>query len=255
MRRPLIAGNWKMHKTAAEARELARAVALGSAGLDGLDVLLAPPYTALSAVAEITRPAGLLLAAQDMHWADQGAFTGAISPGMVAEWASHVILGHSERRALFGESDIEVNRKLHAAFAQGLVPIVCVGESAAQRDAGQADAVVAAQLEAAFEGIPAEEASRAVLAYEPVWAIGSGRACDPAEAARMMTLLRAALAARFDARTAQAMRLLYGGSVKPDNIRDYLAAADIDGALVGGASLGAESFNALLRLSASAPRG
>ncbi len=250
MRRILIAGNWKMHKTVAEARQLARAVADAAAEHPAVDRLLAPPYTALAAVSEIARPAGLLLAAQDMHWADQGAFTGAISPPMVAEWAGWVILGHSERRSLFGETDAEVNRKAHAACAHGLRPIVCIGETEAQRDAGRTDEVVAAQLAAGLQGLSADEVAGSVVAYEPVWAIGSGRACDAGEAARVMSRIRADLAEAFGTEAAARCRLLYGGSVKPDNIQDYLRAGDIDGALVGGASLQADSFLSLVRLAA-----
>jgi len=235
-----------MHKTVAAARELAAAVIEHTRGGD-TDILLAPPYTALAAVAEALRGTPVLVGAQDMHWADQGAFTGAISPPMVAELASHVILGHSERRHVFGETDLEVNRKVHAAFAHGLVPIVCIGETAGERDAGRTDAVVLGQLAAALEGIGPDEAPRAVIAYEPVWAIGTGRACDTAEAARVMGLVRAWIARTFDAETAGAVRILYGGSVTPANSAAYLAMPDIDGALVGGASLAAESFAAIAR--------
>jgi triosephosphate isomerase len=247
VRAPLIAGNWKMHKTVAEARALAGEVVVATAGRSGVDVLLAPPFTALAAVADAVAGQSILVAAQDCHWADSGAFTGAISPPMVAELATHVILGHSERRAIFGDTDEEVNRKVHAALAHGLSPIVCIGESEAERDAGRADAVVSAQLEAALAGVADAEAQRLTLAYEPVWAIGTGRACDTAEAGRVCALVRGALAERFDDAAAATIRILYGGSVKPNNIDGYMAAEDIDGALVGGASLNAESFAALVR--------
>jgi triosephosphate isomerase len=250
LRKRLIAGNWKMHGTVAEARLLAQAVVAAISGETKVEVLLAPPFTALAAVSEIARPAGLRVAAQDMHWAAKGAFTGAISPAMVAEWAEGVILGHSERRALFGESDLEVNRKLHAAVDAGLMPILCIGETEDRRDAGQADAVVLGQLEAALEGLDASEIAAMVVAYEPVWAIGTGRACDPDEAGRMMGLIRSRLAGRIGDALAGRLRLLYGGSVKPDNVDSYLAAADIDGALVGGASLEAASFAALVSAAA-----
>lgn len=249
MRRPLIAGNWKMHLTVAGAEALATAVADAVASLDAVEVLLAPPATALAAVAARVTPRGLSLAAQTMHWADQGAYTGEIAPPMVREWADYVILGHSERRQYFGETDAELGRKVHAAFAHGLTPILCVGEGLAEREAGRADAVVLGQL-VALEGIAEQEAARLVLAYEPVWAIGSGRACDAAEAERMLGLLRQALAERFGSAAAEEARLLYGGSVKPDNIAAYLAAPDIDGALVGGASLDPTSFAALAQAGA-----
>ena len=250
VRAPLIAGNWKMHKTVAEARVLAHEVVDATAERGGVDILLAPPFTALAAVAEAVAGRNALVAAQDCHWADAGAFTGAISPPMVAEWASHVILGHSERRAIFGDTDDEVNRKVHAALAHGLSPIVCIGESEAERDAGEADAVVSAQLVAALAGVADAEATRLTVAYEPVWAIGTGRACDSAEAARVCALVRAGLAERFGAAAARKIRVLYGGSVKPHNIEGYMAAGDIDGALVGGASLTAGSFAALVAAAA-----
>jgi len=245
LRTPLIAGNWKMHKSVAAGRELAVAVAHAADGLAGVDVLVAPPYTALAAVAEAVRESRVRMAAQDMFWADQGAFTGAISPLMVAELASHVIIGHSERRHVFGETDLDVSRKVHAAFAHSLVPIVCVGETEAQRDAGETDAVVLGQLAAALEGVGPDEAPRAVVAYEPVWAIGTGRACDTDEAARVMGLVRGWFAEVFDPETAAVVRLLYGGSVNPTNAAGFLARPDIDGALVGGASLEADSFTAI----------
>jgi len=249
LRLPLIAGNWKMHKTVAQARALAAEVAQAVDGLAGVEVLLAPPATALAAVAAIARPRGLSIAAQTMHWANQGAFTGEISPAMVAELADYVILGHSERRSLFGETDESLGRKVHAAFAHGLRPILCVGERLDEREAGRADAVVLAQL-AALDGIAVHEAASLVLAYEPVWAIGTGRACDAEEAGRVMGVLRQDLGRRFGADSAASARLLYGGSVKAENIAAYLAAADIDGALVGGASLEVEPFAALVRAAA-----
>lgn len=247
MRRTLIAGNWKMHKTVAAAGELAAAVVEGSRGSGGAEVLVAPPFTALAAVAEIARGSQVRVGAQDMHWANQGAFTGAVSPLMVAELASHVILGHSERRHVFGETDLDVNRKVHAALGHGLIPIVCVGETAGERDEGRTDAVVLGQLAAALEGIGPDEAPRAIVAYEPVWAIGTGRACLAAEAARVMGLIRAWIGTAFDAETAAAARILYGGSVAPANSASYLAQPDIDGALVGGASLSADGFLAIVR--------
>lgn len=255
-RTALIAGNWKMHTTQATARDLARAVADIAAApgvADAVDVLVAPPFTALAAVADVARGTPVRVAAQDMHWADTGAFTGEVSPVMVAELATHVILGHSERRHGFGETDGDVNRKAHAALAHGLVPIVCVGETLAERDAGQTDAVVARQVDAALEGAAPDEAGRAVVAYEPVWAIGTGRACDPAEAGRVMRLIRQRVAAAFGAPAADAVRLVYGGSVTPDNAAAYFADPDIDGALVGGASLKADAFGAIIRAAAAAP--
>lgn len=251
VRKPLIAGNWKMNCTTTEARELARGVVDKTTDLtDRVDVTLAPPFTSLAVVAAVTKGTAVSVAAQDMHWADKGAFTGEISPLMVAELASQVILGHSERRTLFHETDQDVNRKVHAALAHGLTPILCVGETLEQREAEQTDLVVTVQLADALEGISAGEASSLIVAYEPVWAIGSGLPCDDAEAGRVCTLIRSQLAEAFGPAAADSARVLYGGSVKPGNFGAYLHHEDIDGALVGGASLEADSFNALVRTAA-----
>jgi triosephosphate isomerase len=246
VRTALIAGNWKMHKTVAEARALAEAVVAATAG-GAVEVVLAPPFTALAAVSAIARPAGVGVAGQTMHAAGQGAFTGEISPVMLAELASHVILGHSERRTLFGETDAGVSQKAVAALAHGLVPIVCVGETTAQRDAGTTDEVVTAQLAGSLAGLPPAQGAGLVVAYEPVWAIGTGRACDAVEAGRVAALVRSWLAGRFGAGTAEAVRVLYGGSVTPANAAEILAQGDVDGALVGGASLDAAAFAAIAR--------
>lgn len=254
VRTALIAGNWKMHTTLPTARDLARAVAdiAAAPGVTGaVDVLVAPPFTALAAVSDVARGTPVLVAAQTMHWADRGAFTGEVAAPMVAELASHVILGHSERRQLFHETDADVNRKVHAALAHGLVPIACVGETLAEREAGQTDAVVARQVDAALEGVAPDEAARLVVAYEPVWAIGTGRACDPAEAGRVMRAIRGRVAAAFGAPAGGGVRLLYGGSVTPDNTAAYFADPDVDGALVGGASLKADAFGAIIRAAAA----
>lgn len=245
-----MAGNWKMNTSLASGVELARAVRASRVPKD-VEVWLAPPATALAAVAEAVAGSEIAVAAQTCHWADAGAFTGEISPAMVAEVASGVILGHSERRALFGETDEGVNRKVHAALAHGLTPFVCVGETLEQRDAGRTDAVVLGQLDAGLAGIADDEAARLVLAYEPVWAIGTGRACDTDEAGRVCGLLRARVAETFGDAAAEALRVLYGGSVKPTNVAGYLAQADIDGGLVGGASLDAASFAALVGATAA----
>lgn len=241
-RTPLVAGNWKMHKRLAEARLLARQAADMAEELPGVEIMVAPPATALAAVAEVLEGSRVSVAAQNGHWAERGAFTGEIAMAMLAELAGAVIVGHSERRQHFGETDADVNRKVHAAFAAGLVPVLCLGEDEADRDAGRADEVVLAQLEAGAAGIATDEANRLVVAYEPVWAIGTGRACDPEEAARVCGLLRSALGRAFGAQAGAAGRMLYGGSVKPDNAAAYFQADDVDGALVGGASLDIESF-------------
>lgn len=247
MRTPLIAGNWKMHNTSGSSRTLALGVAEKSSRyLSSVDVTLAPPFTALAAVAAAVEGTPIRVAAQNMHWAEGGAFTGAISPTMVAEFATQVILGHSERRTLFGETDEDVNRKAHAALAHGLTPIVCVGETLQQRESGETDTVVAAQLTGGLQGISNAEATEIVLAYEPVWAIGSGLPCEADEAARVSAMIRSLLGSQFGAAAADAVRVLYGGSVKPANIASYMESDDIDGALVGGASLEAGSFAALV---------
>ncbi len=242
-----MAGNWKMNRTAAEARELAAQVVAGTLDVGEVEIVVAPPFTALPAVAEVVRGSRVAAAAQNMHWADAGAFTGEISPVMVGEWASHVILGHSERRHLFGESDEEVQRKVHAAFGRNLVPILCVGETEGQRDAGETDRVVRRQLATALHGLEAGEAARLLVAYEPVWAIGTGRACDPAEAQRVIELIRIELGLLFSPVAAGSARILYGGSVNPANVALYCAQPDIDGCLVGGASLDAAGFAGMVR--------
>ncbi len=247
---PLVAGNWKMHKTIFEAVSLARDTAAIAVSVgDAVEVLVAPPATALAAVSGVAAEVEgrLLVGAQNGHWADQGAFTGELSMQMLAELVSFVIVGHSERRALFGETDADVNRKLHAAFAAGLVPIVCVGETEAQRDVGRTDEVVIEQLDAATDGLSTEEGGRLLVAYEPVWAIGTGRACDASEAGRICGLIRARLAERFGLKAGAAARILYGGSVNADNAPDYFASEEVDGALVGGASLSAEAFGPIVR--------
>jgi triosephosphate isomerase (TIM) len=251
VRKPLIAGNWKMHTTVANARALAEGVAALTAGLTHVESVVAPPFTALAAVSAVARPAGLGVAGQTMHWVDQGAYTGEISPVMLAELATHVILGHSERRTLFGETDAGVSRKTCAALAHGLVPIVCVGETADQRDAGATDDVVTGQLAGSLAQLSADQCGGIVVAYEPVWAIGTGRACDATEASRVAGLIRRWLVARFGAEAAEAVRVLYGGSVTPANAAELLDQPDIDGALVGGASLDAASFTAIAQ---AAPR-
>ncbi len=239
-----------MHKTVAESRALAAAVVAGVASRSATEVVLAPPYTALAAVAEVASGSGVGVAGQNMHWAEQGAFTGEVSAAMLAELASHVILGHSERRALFGETDEGVARKVVAALAHGLTPIVCVGETETQRDAGDTDGVVTAQLAGGLEGLTAEQGTRLVVAYEPVWAIGTGRACGAAEASRVAGVIRRWLAARFGSTVADGVRVLYGGSVGPANAAELLAGPDVDGALVGGASLDATSFLAIVSAAA-----
>lgn len=238
MRRPIIAGNWKMNKTVAEAVDLVRAIRRGLNEVEGVDRVLCPPFTALAAVKDLLQASKIGLGAQDMYWQEKGAYTGQISPLMLKELCQYVILGHSERRAYFGETDEGVNRKVKAALAHGLTPIVCVGETEAQYDAGQTGAVVGGQVRGCLAGLTAEQIAGLVIAYEPVWAIGTGKAATPAGAGAVIGLtIRGAVAELAGEAAAQAVRIQYGGSVTPDNIAEFMAHPDIDGALVGGASL------------------
>lgn len=248
MRTPIIAGNWKMHKTVAEAIQLAHAVCENVVNVDGVDVVLCPPFTALSALKKIVEDTKVGLGAQNMYWEEQGAFTGEISPLMLSELCAFVILGHSERRQYFGETDEGVNKKIKVALSHGLTPIVCVGENLAQNEAGETAEFVGGQVKAAFNGLSAEDAAQVIVAYEPIWAIGTGRNADPATANSIIGLnIRGALAEAYNEEVAQNIRVQYGGSVKPENVESYMSQPDIDGALVGGASLKPDSFMALVK--------
>ena len=248
MRTPIVAANWKMHKTVAEAVELTRAVRKALADVHGVEVVLCPPFTALTAVRDAIGPARIGLGAQNMYFEAQGAFTGEISPPMLAEMCQYVILGHSERRQFFGETDDGVNRKAKAALAHHLTPIVCVGENLEQNRAGQTAAWVGSQVRAAFQGIARQDAARTVVAYEPIWAIGTGLAAEPAGVNHIIGVsIRGVLAELYGEQTAQAVRVQYGGSVKPDNMADFARQPEIDGALVGGASLKADGFAAIVK--------
>ncbi len=247
MRRPVIAGNWKMYKTLAETRAFFQAFLPLVAGTKHCDIVVAPPYTALTAAAESTRGSGVAIAAQDLHWAVEGAFTGEISARMIAEAGCRgVVVGHSERRQYFGETDESVLRKTRAALEAGLQPIVCVGETLVEREGNLAESVLKRQFEDGLAALTPPEFSRILLAYEPVWAIGTGRTATPEQAAEAHGHLRAMAAARFGPEQASSLRILYGGSVKPENIRGLMAQAEIDGALVGGASLDPKSFAAIV---------
>ena len=253
MRRPLIAANWKMHLGRPhDALGLVRRIRHPLGKIEGVDVVLCPPFTVLPLLAEVLGPSPIALGAQNMHWAQQGAHTGEVSPSMLAGLCQYVILGHSERRATGGstEDDAAINRKVKAAFAAGLIPIVCVGESGEQREAAATDDVVRGQVSHALAELESDQARRCVLAYEPIWAIGSGRPATPAEANRIIALsVRGAVAEDFGEDAAQGTRVLYGGSVLPDNIAAFTAMPEIDGALVGGASLGPEFVELVLRAS------
>ena len=239
-RTKLVAGNWKMHKTLMEARELAREIVQGVGPKTRAEVVLAPPYTALAAVAAELKGSPVKLAAQDTFWEEKGAYTGAIAPGMLVDvGCTYVIVGHSERRQHFGDTNETVNRKVMAALAAGLKPIVCVGETLEQREAGQTFTVVETQVRQGLAGFTASERERLVVAYEPVWAIGTGKTATPQQAQEVHRLIRDLLAEILGT---EALRILYGGSVTPDNARSLMAEPDLDGALVGGASLKASSF-------------
>jgi triosephosphate isomerase (TIM) len=243
MRTPLLAGNWKMYKTIGEAVDLVEALLVGLGDLTDREVLVCPPFTALYPLSPLLAETQIALGAQDLYFETQGAFTGAVSPTMLRDvGCRYVIVGHSERRQIFGEDDTLVNKKLLAALSNGLRPIVCVGESKPQRDSGDAETVVVAQVRADLAGVSAAQMDDVVIAYEPIWAIGTGETATPADAQAMHATIRATLVELFDDATAQKVRIQYGGSVKPDNVDELMAQPDIDGALVGGASLKADSF-------------
>jgi triosephosphate isomerase len=243
MRRPLVAGNWKMHLKLGEATELARRVVEGCRAYPDVDIALVPPFTALATVASAIAGSPVRLGAQDMHWEEKGAFTGEVSPPMLKDiGCTYVLIAHSERRQLFGETDRSANRKVIAALAHDLVPILCVGESDAERDRGVTFVVVDRQIKEGLKDVAETELDRLVVAYEPIWAIGTGRTATPAQAEEVHQSIRGQLAKLFGSAAASRVRILYGGSVKPDNVDDLMAEADIDGALVGGASLDASSF-------------
>ena len=245
---PIIAGNWKMNTLPDESAELAAAIKAALAGQHAVEAVLCPPFVGLAAVAYVLRGSNLKLGAQNVHAEESGAFTGEIAAGMLAGLCQYVIVGHSERRQFFAETDEQVGRKALAALAHGLRPIICVGESLLEYDAAQTALVVERQVRAAYAQIAAADVASSVVAYEPVWAIGSGRAATAAGANKVCgESVRAVLAQMFGAAVAQQVRVQYGGSVKGSNIAEFMAQPDIDGALVGGASLTATSFVDIVR--------
>lgn len=251
MRTPFVAGNWKMFKTAAEARQLVSELVPGLQPVNGVEKVLCPPFTSLLPVAALLEGAGIGLGAQNMHWENSGAFTGEVAPAMVAEFCHYVILGHSERRTYFGEIDETVHRKVQAALAHGLIPIVCVGETLAEREAGQTDAVVSRQVRLGLADLDLKDGSALVIAYEPVWAIGTGRASTGDDADRVIAdAIRGPLTEMYGETFAQAVRVLYGGSVKGSNAAEFFQQPNIDGALVGGASLKAADFIQIVQAAA-----
>ncbi len=246
-RRVIMAGNWKMHKDHLEAIQLVQKLAyhLDDADFDGQEVVVCPPFTALRSIQTLidAEDFEIGLGAQDCHWEDEGAFTGEISPGMLARLdVTYVVCGHSERRQLFGETDETVNRKVRAVLAHDMRPILCVGETEEQRDAGDARGVVVSQLKGSLDGVDVGDPDDLVVAYEPVWAIGTGKTATPDDAQEMCAAVRETIGELFGGDFARQVRVQYGGSVKPANVAELMARPDLDGALVGGASLTAEDF-------------
>jgi triosephosphate isomerase len=247
-RKKIIAGNWKMNKTVSEAEYLAADIARELGDCREVDVVLCPPFTALKVAGDAIADTFIKLGAQNMHWESDGAFTGEISSGMLRSLYCHyVILGHSERRTYFHETNEIVNRKVKAAISANLIPILCVGETLDERDAGREQDVVRTQVEESLAGMVVEEVKQTIIAYEPVWAIGTGRTASPEQAQQMHAYIRGVLAGLVGDETAQAIRIQYGGSMKPANASELLAQPDIDGGLIGGAALEARSFAQIVR--------
>ncbi len=243
MRIPVIAGNWKMYKNIEQAIALVSELSKKVQGVDDVEIVVCPPFTAIDAVAEVLDETNIAVGGQNMFWAKEGAFTGEISPEMLKNaGCKYVVLGHSERREYFGETDDKVNQKITAAFEYGLIPIVCVGERLEQRELGITNKVILTQTEGALAGIPAEQVAKLVIAYEPVWAIGTGKTASDSDAQAVIAYIRNIITQLYSTDTAEQVRILYGGSVKPDNVKGLMAQTDIDGALVGGASLDADNF-------------
>ncbi len=251
MRKKIIAANWKMHMTESEAEAFITTFLREIGDFDAAEIVIVPPFTAISKVSGmLTQAQNIKVGAQNMHWERSGAFTGEISPAMLRElFVRYVVLGHSERRAMFGETNEIVNRKVHAAYEEVLRPIVCIGETLAEREAGNVEKVLANQLHGSLAKVSAKELLETVVAYEPVWAIGTGKTASVAQAQEAHAFIRKTLANLSDATTAEKVRIQYGGSVKPDNAAELLAQPDIDGALVGGASLDPRSFAQIVQAS------
>ncbi|MXX24030.1 MAG: triose-phosphate isomerase [Caldilineaceae bacterium SB0668_bin_21] len=250
MRKPMMAGNWKMNMTVAEALDLTRQINRLVGDSTAAEMLLCPPSVCLHPLKALTSDMPISLGAQNCHWQDSGAFTGEISPPMLRGLADYVILGHSERRQLFGETDETVNKKTHAALANQLTPIVCVGESLEQNERGETSSTITSQVRAALHGLNGEQVQSLVIAYEPIWAIGTGRAATAQTAGDICGLVRAILREMHRAAVADTTRVLYGGSTKPDNIGSIMQQPDIDGALIGGASLEAHSYADMVKITA-----
>ena len=248
MRTPIIAGNWKLNKTISEAVALATALKAAVVDVSGVEIIVAPPFTALAAVSEVIADSNIHLSAQDVYSQDSGAFTGEVSAPMLKDvGCDYVIIGHSERRQYFGETNASVNQKVKAALAHGLKPIICVGEQLEEREAGQTEAVIEDHIIGGIAGLSAAELLSCVIAYEPVWAIGTGKTATPAQAQQVHSFIRALLTKAYSAEVASQLRIQYGGSVKPENAAELMTQPDVDGALVGGASLEAESFAQIVK--------
>jgi triosephosphate isomerase (TIM) len=246
-RKPFIAGNWKMYKTCAEAVETAKKLAGFVSGASNVDVMIAPPFTALAPVHEAIKESSVMLGAQNIFWEKEGAYTGEISPGMlVSSGCRYVIIGHSERRQYFGETDETVNKKTRAAVNNNLVPVICIGETEKERETGNTFNILDKQIKMGLEGFSPDDLELIILAYEPVWAIGTGKTATSAQAQEVHRFLRNLIESLFGKKIAESVRILYGGSVKPENIGELMSMPDIDGALVGGASLDAQKFASII---------
>jgi triosephosphate isomerase len=241
-----MAGNWKLNKTPNETIVFVEEIKPLLAGVEDVEIVICPPFTSLNVATYLTKKSNIKVGAQNLYWEKSGAFTGEVSGEMIRELGcDYVIIGHSERRQYFGETDQMVNKKILAAFGAGLIPIVCVGETLQEREAGQVEAVISTQVREGLQGLNAREHGKIVIAYEPVWAIGTGKTATPAQANEVHTLIRKCLSEIFG-EVAQDIRIQYGGSVKPENVKELMAQPDIDGALIGGAALKAESFEKLV---------
>ncbi len=248
MRKPVIAGNWKMHNTISEALDLVRGVKPQVEGVTDVEIIVSPVYTALASVAAELKGSNINVASQNIFWEEKGAFTGEVAPNMITDaGCTHAIIGHSERRQYFGETDQTVNKRVKAALSVGLIPIVCVGETLEERDSGKTIAVVDVQVKGGLVELSAEDIAKIIIAYEPVWAIGTGKTATPDMAEEVHKQIRSVVADISDASIADGTRILYGGSVKPENVDDLMAQPNIDGALVGGAALKVDSFVRLVK--------
>ena len=244
MRTPIIAGNWKMNKTIEETKQFIEKV--NTLSKEGVEAVICAPYTDLAILQEKLNK-NIKIASQNIHWEESGAFTGEISPVMLKELGVvYAVIGHSERREMFGETDQTVNKRAHAALKHGIMPIICVGEKLEEREAEKTKEVVKEQIVKALDGLSSEQVTKTVIAYEPIWAIGTGKSSTAEDANDVIRFIRQVIAGQYDQQVANQVRIQYGGSVKPDNIRSYMEQSDIDGALVGGASLEAASFSALV---------